>query len=60
MQQYDTIGVEGGASHIENSHKGYDSPYVINEFLEDSSLDVAIHIVDYRNGKTVIKKQLLV
>lgn len=31
------------------------SPYVVNEFLEDSSLDVAIHIVDYRNGQTVIK-----
>lgn len=31
------------------------SPYVINEFLEDRSLDVAIHIVDYKNGKTVVK-----
>lgn len=31
------------------------SPYVVNEFLEDSSLDVAIHIVDYQHGKTVVK-----
>ena len=31
------------------------SPYVVNEFLEDKTLDVAIHIVDYRNGKTIVK-----
>lgn len=31
------------------------SPYVLNEFLEDTSLDVAIHIVDYKDGRTVIK-----
>ena len=31
------------------------SPYVINEFLEDKSLDVAIHIVDYKDGKTIVK-----
>lgn len=31
------------------------SPYVINEFLEDKSLDVAIHIVDYKDGKTMVK-----
>lgn len=31
------------------------SPYVINEFLEDTSIDVAIHIVDYKDGKTVVK-----
>lgn len=31
------------------------SPYVINEFLENRTLDVAIHLVDYKNGKTVVK-----
>ena len=31
------------------------SPYVLNEFLEDQSLDVAIHIVDFKNGKTIVK-----
>lgn len=31
------------------------SPYVVNEFLEDKSLDVAIHIVDYKDGKTIVK-----
>jgi hypothetical protein len=31
------------------------SPYVLNEFLEDPSLDVAVHIVDFKNGKTVVK-----
>lgn len=31
------------------------SPYVVNEFLEEETLDVAIHIVDYRDGKTVVK-----
>ena len=31
------------------------SPYVINEFLEEKSLDVAIHIVDYKEGKTIVK-----
>ena len=31
------------------------SPYVINEFLEDQSLDVAIHLVDYKEGKTIVK-----
>lgn len=28
---------------------------MINEFLEDKSLDVAIHIVDYKDGKTIVK-----
>lgn len=27
----------------------------MNEFLEDTSLDVAIHIVDYKEGKTIVK-----
>ena len=31
------------------------SPYVINEFLEVPSLDVAVHIVDYKEGKTIVK-----
>lgn len=31
------------------------SPYVLNEFLEDTSLDVAIHIVDFKDGKTIVK-----
>lgn len=31
------------------------SPYVVNEFLENTSLDVAIHIVDYKKGKTIVK-----
>lgn len=31
------------------------SPYVINEFLENTDLDVAIHIVDYNEGKTIVK-----
>ena len=31
------------------------SPYVVNEFLEEKSLDVAIHIVDYKDGKTIVK-----
>ena len=31
------------------------SPYVVNEFLEDTSVDVAIHIVDYKEGKTIVK-----
>lgn len=31
------------------------SPYVVNEFLEDTSLDVAIHLVDYKGGKTIVK-----
>ena len=31
------------------------SPYVINEFLEDKTLDVAIHIVDFKYGKTMVK-----
>ena len=31
------------------------SPYVVNEFLTDKALDVAIHIVDYKDGKTIVK-----
>lgn len=31
------------------------SPYVLNEFLENQSLDVAVHIVDYKEGKTIVK-----
>ena len=31
------------------------SPYVVNEFLEDLSLDVAIHLVDFKDGKTIVK-----
>ena len=31
------------------------SPYMVNEFLEDLSLDVAIHIVDFKEGKTIVK-----
>ena len=27
----------------------------MNEFLENTSLDVAIHIVDYKEGKTIVK-----
>lgn len=31
------------------------SPYVLNEFLEETSLDVAIHLVDFKDGGTVVK-----
>ena len=31
------------------------SPYVLNEFLEDTSLDVAVHLVDFKDGCTVVK-----
>lgn len=31
------------------------SPYVINEFLQNKNTDVAIHIVDYKEGATFVK-----
>lgn len=31
------------------------SPYVINEFLQNKNADVAIHIVDYKEGATIVK-----
>ena len=32
------------------------SPYVLNEFLSENSYsDVAIHIVDYKDGKTIVR-----
>lgn len=31
------------------------SPYVVNEFLEDTTLDVAIHLVDFKEGCTIVK-----
>lgn len=31
------------------------SPYVINEFLQERKADVAVHIVDYKNGETIVK-----
>ena len=44
---------------IQNPYNQYfittHSPYVVNEFLENTSLDVAIHIVDYEKGKTIVK-----
>jgi hypothetical protein len=32
------------------------SPYVLNEFLEDARDELAIFMVDYKNGETVANK----
>ncbi|MDI9319904.1 MAG: AAA family ATPase [Phycisphaerales bacterium] len=31
------------------------SPYVLDEFIEEAPEDVAIYLVDYKNGETIIK-----
>jgi len=31
------------------------SPYVLNEFIENSGDDLSVYLVDYKNGETVIK-----
>ena len=31
------------------------SPYVVNDFLEYTRTDVAIHLVDFRDGETYVK-----
>lgn len=31
------------------------SPYILNEFLSDSIEDLAIHLVDYKEGKTIVR-----
>ncbi len=30
------------------------SPYVLNDFLEDTKIDLAIYMVDFQNGQTVV------
>jgi AAA15 family ATPase/GTPase len=32
------------------------SPYVINDFLEEKNADVAIFIIDYKDGETIIRR----
>ena len=44
---------------IENPSNQYfittHSPYVVTEFLQEKDIDLAIHLVDYREGKTIVK-----
>ena len=44
---------------IENPSNQYfittHSPYVVTEFLQEKDIDLAIHMVDYRDGKTIVK-----
>jgi len=46
-------------SIIENPSNQYfittHSPYVVTEFLQEKDIDLAIHLVDYREGKTIVK-----